>query len=159
MSNSRRIARVAQALREVVSTAILFELRDPRVKKVTVLSVEVAGDLRTAKVYVSIMGDEKEQKLTMHGLDSSRGFVQKRIADRLDLRWTPVLTFIVDDGIKKSLEASRILHELALEREAEEGTLDSDLELAPDDDSPSGEPSDVDLDTPTATSESSPDSG
>lgn len=111
--SSRRTAKVAEAIREVVSSTILFELRDPRVHNVTVLGVEVPADLRTAKVSVSILGDETEQRLCLHGLNSSRGFIQRKIADKLDLRYTPVLTFVVDDGVKKSIEASRILRELA----------------------------------------------
>jgi len=110
--SSRRTAKVAQAIRQVVSSAILFELRDPRVKNVTVLHAEVAGDLRTAKVYVSILGDEKTEQLSMKGLEAARGWIQSRIADELQLRLTPVLTFVVDHGIKKSIEVSRLLREL-----------------------------------------------
>lgn len=117
--NTRRTAKVAEAVREVVSTAILFELRDPRVQQVTVLHVEVPTDLRTAKVYVSVLGDDAAQRLSLHGLNSSRGFLQQRIADKLDLRYTPVLTFVLDDAVKKSIEASRILREL----EEREGPL------------------------------------
>jgi ribosome-binding factor A len=116
--NTRRTAKVAEAIREVVSTSILFELRDPRVQNVTVLSVQVPADLRSARVYVSILGDEKEQRLCLHGLESSRGFLQKQIANRLDLRWTPVLSFVVDDGVKKSIEAARILREIQEEEPA-----------------------------------------
>lgn len=116
--STRRTAKVAEAIREVVSSSILFELRDPRVQSVTVLGVEVPSDLRSAKVAISIMGSETDQRLCLHGLNSSRGFLQRRIADKLDLRYTPVLTFVVDDGIKKSLEASRILRELEEERAA-----------------------------------------
>jgi ribosome-binding factor A len=128
---------VAEAIREVVSSTILFELRDPRVQHVTVLHVEVPTDLRTAKVYISILGDETEQRLCLHGLNSARGFLQRQIADRLDLRYTPVLTFVVDDGIKKSIEASRILRELA-EREGTAAPVASDdapAEPPPPDDS------------------------
>lgn len=109
--NSRRLARASEAVREVVSTTILFELRDPRVKQVTVLGAEVAKDLRTAKVYVSVMGDAKQQSLTMHGLESARGFIQSKIAERLDTRYTPVLTFVLDQGVKRSIEISRMLRE------------------------------------------------
>jgi ribosome-binding factor A len=108
---SRRIARASEAVREVVSTTILFELRDPRVKNVTVLGAEVAPDLRTAKVYVSVMGDAKAQSLSMHGLESARGFIQSKIAERLDTRYTPVLKFVLDPSVKKSIETSRILRE------------------------------------------------
>ena len=82
--SSRRIAKVAEALRECVSTTVLFELKDPRVRNVTVLRTEVSPDLRSARVYVSVMGDEKTQALSMHGLRAARGFIQSKIADRLD---------------------------------------------------------------------------
>jgi ribosome-binding factor A len=113
---NRRTARVAEAIREVVSTTILFGLRDPRIRNVTVLSVEVPGDLRSAKVHVSVMGEDKVVRLSMAGLNAARGFIQSKIAERLDLQYTPVLTFVLDDGLKKSVEAARILRELAEER-------------------------------------------
>jgi ribosome-binding factor A len=107
--SSRRTAKVAEALRECVSTTILFALKDPRVKNVTVLRTEVSPDLRSARVYVSVMGDEKEQALSMHGLRSARGFIQSQIADRLELRYTPVLSFILDPGVKLSVAASAVI--------------------------------------------------
>src|SRR5690349_12034274 len=107
--SSRRIAKVAQALREVISTTVLFGLKDPRVKNVTVLRTEVSPDLRSAKVYVSVLGDEKTRALSMHGLRSARGFIQSRIAERLDTRYTPVLQFVLDPGVKLSVEASAII--------------------------------------------------
>ena len=122
---SRRVARLSQAVREVVSTAILFHLRDPRIKNVTVLRVEVAADVRTAKVYVSVLGTEKERALCLHGLNASRGFIQSRVADRIETRYTPVLKFVIEDaGSSQAEEAARILQELDDERrehEAESG--------------------------------------
>lgn len=109
---SRRTARVSEAVRQTVSMAILTDLRDPRIQNVTVTKVDVAGDLRTAKVYVSIMGDEAKQKLCLHGLDSARGYLQAKVADRMQTRYTPVLRFVLDDGVKKSIEAARILREV-----------------------------------------------
>lgn len=116
--NSRRTLRVAEAIRETVSTLVLFELRDPRVKNVTVLGAEVSGDLKHAKVYVSVMADEKHQHLAMHGLNSARGFLQSKIADRLQLRYTPILKFVLDQGVKKSVEASQILREVLPESDS-----------------------------------------
>lgn len=110
---SRRTERVGEAIREVVSTAVLFEVKDPRVKGVTVIGCDVSGDLRNAKVRVSIMGTDAERKLCMHGLNSSAGFLQRKIADRLELRFTPILTIVEDDSIKKSLEMSRLIRETA----------------------------------------------
>lgn len=122
---SRRVARVAEAVREQVSTSILFELKDPRVKNVTVTRVEVSGDLRNAKVYVSIMGSEKEQSLTMHGLNSARGFLQAKVADRVKTRYTPQLTFVLDQGVKRSIEAARIIREALSEDQTAAGGDDS----------------------------------
>jgi ribosome-binding factor A len=109
--SSRRTQRASEAIRETVSTAVLFELRDPRIKNVTVLTAEVSGDLRNAKVYVSVMGDMKRQALTMKGLDAARGFIQAKVADRLQTKTTPVLQFVLDQGVKKSIEAARFLRE------------------------------------------------
>ena len=109
---SRRTEKLARLIRESVSTAVLFEVRDPRVQNVTVLGADVAGDLRSAKVRVSVLGGEREEKLALHGLESARGFLQKRLNDRVDLRYTPILSFEVDHSVKKSLEASRILREI-----------------------------------------------
>lgn len=117
--NTRRTAKVAAAVRQVVSSVILFELRDPRVRNVTVLRTEVAEDLRTAKVYVSVMGDDTEQRLALHGLNSARGFIQSKIADELQLRLTPVLSFVLDQGVKKSIEVSRALRALQPETPGE----------------------------------------
>jgi ribosome-binding factor A len=108
---SRRMAKVAQAILESISTTILFQMRDPRVKNVTILRVEPSQDLRTAKVYVSILGDKKQQELTLHGLDSARGFIQSKVADRIQTRQTPVLKFILDTSVKKSADISTIIDE------------------------------------------------
>jgi len=109
---SRRTERVSEAIREVVSRAILFELKDPRVSGVTVTRGEVTGDLRHAKVYVSIMGTETEQRLSLRGLESARGFLQRKVAERLETRYTPHIEIVLDDSIKKSLEMSRILRDV-----------------------------------------------
>ena len=92
--------------------AILAELRDPRVADVTVTGVEVTPDLRSAKVHVSVMGDETKQRLCLHGLTNSAGFLQSKLADSIETRYTPRLTFVLDQGVKKSLEVARILREV-----------------------------------------------
>ena len=96
--------------------AILTELRDPRVQNVTVLGVEVMPDMREAKVAVSIMGTPTQQQTALRGLQNAAGFIQSRIADRIETRYTPRLTFVKDDGIKKSMAVSEILEKLAAER-------------------------------------------
>src|SRR3954451_19195259 len=108
---AHRMARAAEAIREVASETILFELRDPRVKGVTVTRAEVSADLQHAKVYVSLMGTTQEQRRTMHGLRHATGYVQSKLAKRLQTRFTPVVQFVVDEGVKKSLEMTRLLNE------------------------------------------------
>jgi len=103
-------------IREVVSETILRELRDPRIRNVTVLGAEVSSDLRYAKVRVSVRGDDKQASLTMHGLNSARGFLQSKVAEYIKARYTPELRFILDQGISKSIETSRILSELNQEQ-------------------------------------------
>ena len=92
--------------------AILADLNDPRIANVTVTRVEVSGDMREAKVYVSVMGEEKEQQLCMHGLRSAAGFLQAKIARRIDTRYTPRIEFVLDRGVKQSIEIHRILDEV-----------------------------------------------
>jgi ribosome-binding factor A len=108
---SHRLARIAEVVRETAATAILFDLKDPRVKNVTVTRAEVSGDLQHAKVYVSVMGSEKDQKLTMHGLKSAAGYIQTKVADQLTTRFVPHITFVIDEGVKKSIEVARLLRE------------------------------------------------
>ena len=109
---SRRTLKAAEAIREVVSLAILTEIRDPRVQDVTVTHVEVSPDMRHAKVHVSIMGDETKQRLSLRGLEHASGFLQQKVAHRIDTRYTPRIRFVLDKGVKHSLEVSRILGEL-----------------------------------------------
>ena len=109
---SRRAQKVAEAIREVVGMAILAELNDPRIQNVTVTYVEVSGDLRLAKVHVSVMGDEVKQNLSLRGLQSAAGFLQSKCAKRINTRYTPKIEFYLDQGVKNSIEISRILKEV-----------------------------------------------
>jgi ribosome-binding factor A len=106
---SRRLQKAAEAIREVVSMAILSDLKDPRIRDVTVTYVEVSPDMRQAKVHVSVMGDEGRQQLSLRGLQNAAGFLQTKVAKRIDTRYTPRLTFVLDLGVKHSIEISRIL--------------------------------------------------
>jgi len=117
--NSRRLLKAAEAIREVVSWAILVELKDPRISDVTVTYVEVTPDMRQARVHVSVMGDDKKQQLCLRGLESARGFLQSKVAQRIDTRYTPRLRFMLDRGVKHSVEVARILREVLPDSAAE----------------------------------------
>jgi ribosome-binding factor A len=106
------LLKAAEAVREVVSMAILTQVRDPRVKDVTVTRVEMLPDMRSAVVYVSVMGNDTKQELALRGLNSSAGFLQAQIAERIETRYTPRLTFKLDGGVKRSLEIARVLDEV-----------------------------------------------
>ncbi len=130
--SSRRVLKAAQAIREVVSMAIIADLKDPRIKDVTVTLVEVAPDMRQAKVHVSVMGDESKQGLCIRGLQSSAGYLQQKVGNRIDTRYTPRLQFVLDKGIQHALLVTRILEEvLPAEREQQEqaasNSVDSDV--------------------------------
>ena len=107
--SSHRIAKAAEAVREVVSMAILTDIKDPRVQDVTVTFVEMTPDMRQAKVHVSVMGNETKQRLSLAGLKSAAGFLQSKVAKRIDTRYTPRLEFVLDLGVKKSIEIAEIL--------------------------------------------------
>src|SRR3954467_9864966 len=85
---SRRTAKAAEAIREVVGMSILTDLKDPRIRDVTVTYVEVSPDMRQARVHVSIMGDDTKAKLSLRGLQNSAGFLQSKVAKRIDTRYT-----------------------------------------------------------------------
>ncbi len=112
MTASRRVLKVASAIREVVSMAILTEIKDPRVHDVTVTFVEVSPDLRNAKIHVSVMGTMPQQKTVLAGLQNAAGFLQQKVGRRIETRYTPRLKFVLDQGVKKSIEVSRILREV-----------------------------------------------
>ena len=130
--SSRRVQKAAEAIREVVSMAILAELKDPRIRDVTVTYVEVSPDLRHAKVHVSVMGDDAHQKLSLRGLQSAAGFLQAKIAERIDIRYTPRLSFLLDQGVKRSIAVAQILQQVlppqkAAAEEEESATADHDF--------------------------------
>jgi ribosome-binding factor A len=142
---SRRTQKAAEAIREVVSMAILTQLKDPRVRDVTVTYVEVTPDMRQAKVHVSVMGDETKQKLSLRGLQNSAGFLQSLVAKRIDTRYTPRLVFELDLGVKRSIEISQILQSVLPRPEESEQTSDS-ADLDPAEGEPAEGSSDVEPD-------------
>ena len=110
--SSRRVLKAAQAIREVVSIAIITDLRDPRIENVTVTKVEVSGDIRHARIHVSIMGSETNSQQVLKGLNNASGFLQRKVANRIDTRYTPKLQFVQDEGLKHSLKVTKILDEV-----------------------------------------------
>ena len=130
--SSRRQLKAAEAIREVVATSILTDLRDPRIRDVTVLAVEVTPDMREAKVSVSVMGAEPQQQLSLRGLQNAAGFLQSKIAAKIETRYTPKLRFVLDQGIKNVAAVSEILERIRREQ-AGENTDDAEDQQVPSD--------------------------
>ena len=106
--------RINQEVQKELSTLIMRELKDPRIHMMTsVTHVEVAPDLKTAKVYVSILGSEDELKDTIKGLKSAAPFLRSQLAKSINLRNTPELIFIEDQSIAYGIEMSKRIDNLA----------------------------------------------
>jgi len=103
--------RVDEAVRAVLSEAITTDLKDPRVGFVTVTSVKTSPDLRHARVYVSVLGDEVVRAASLDGLESARGFLQGRVAGELRLKHTPTLEVVYDETIERGMRISELLDE------------------------------------------------
>jgi ribosome-binding factor A len=108
---AQRMRRVNELMREVIGSAIATELEDPRIGFVTVTSVDTSPDLRTARVYVSVLGDEAEREATLVGLRSSHGVLQSTIARQTRFKRTPTLTFHYDDTPERGVRISRLLED------------------------------------------------
>ena len=103
-----RMRRVDEAVRAVLSEEIATHLKDPRIGFVTVTGVKTSPDLRHARVYVSVLGDEAVRAATLEGLKSAHGYLQKRIAAQLTLKHTPSLTFEYDPSIDRGMRVTAL---------------------------------------------------
>lgn len=117
---STRPARVAEAIRRLVSEIIHNELKDPRVTGlITITKVEVTPDLRLAKIYYSVLGDDKKKKLVTQGLKSAKNFIRKRIGDELKLRYAPDISLLIDERFEYKERIDKILDKI--HREEKDG--------------------------------------
>ncbi len=111
--NSIKNTRInGEVLREL-SNIIRGEIKDPRINPMTsVVAVEVAPDLKTAKAYISVLGDEESQKNTLAGLKSAEGYIRRELARNINLRNTPQITFILDQSIEYGVKMSKIINDV-----------------------------------------------
>jgi ribosome-binding factor A len=112
---SDRMRRVDEAVRQVLSDAVAQDLQDPRIGFVTMTSVKTSPDLRHARVYVSVLGDDAERAATLAGLQSAHGVLQRRLARELRMKRTPTLEFLYDETTDRAMHLEEILR-----REAQE---------------------------------------
>jgi ribosome-binding factor A len=109
---TERMRRVNEAIRETLAEA-LVELKDPRIGFVTVTGVETSPDLRHARVYVSVLGNERKREQSLEGLESAHGVLQSRLASELRMKRTPQLTFQYDPTVAEGVRMTKLIDELA----------------------------------------------
>ena len=109
---SHRPERLAEAIKKEVSDMLKNELKDPRIGFATITGVRVAGDLRYAKIFVSVLGSQEEQKLTQEALDKAAGFIRSELGKRIRLRYTPELTFVSDKSIEHGTRIMDLLEKV-----------------------------------------------
>ena len=114
----RRVGRIEEQLRIELSEIIEREIADPRIGLVTVTAVKVSPDLRHARVFVSVLGDEQQRKKTMQGLSSAATYARRSLSQRLHhLRRIPELTFAYDDSIETGNRIEELLDKIKPENE------------------------------------------
>jgi len=141
---SRRCLRVAEQIKQIASRVILYELADPRVGFVTVTEVDVAPDMRSAQVKLTVLGDETRGRLCLAAVRRAAGRIQGEVNRELGMKILPRLHFVIDDSVKKSVEISRLLHQAAseyrapaegeAEGQAEQGETEKKTEAEPGED-------------------------
>jgi ribosome-binding factor A len=104
-----RMRRVNEAVREVVSSHISGDLKDPRIGFVTVTGVETTPDLRHARVYVSVLGEESRRNDALDGLRSAAGFLQAQVGQELRIKRTPTLEFVYDESVDRGMRITELL--------------------------------------------------
>ena len=113
--------RINSEVMKELANIIRGEIKDPRIAPMTcVTDVEVAPDLKTCKVYISVLGDEEKRKDTLAGLKSAEGYIRHQLADRLNLRNTPALTFIADTSTEYGIKMSKLIDEVCNTKEEEQ---------------------------------------
>lgn len=113
----KRLEKVSKIIRSTISDVIQNDLSDPRVRgMVSVTRVELAADLRSGRVYLSILGlDETGSQLCFKGIEHAKGYIQSRLASNLTMKSCPVLSFYLDDSLKKGFKMLQLLDEVAAE--------------------------------------------
>lgn len=123
--NNKRLNRISEEVRRVLSELIYNGLKDPRINKMTtVTKVEVTRDLSFANIYISVLGNEKDKEETLVGLNNAKGFIRSEIAKRIDLRYTPEPIFHLDESIEHGIHLSKLIDEVNKDNSNEEEDTD-----------------------------------
>ena len=111
--NIKRVNRISEEVKKVVSELIYNSIKDPRVSLMTTITkVEVTRDLRYARIFVSVLGNQEEKNNTIIGLQSAKGFIRKEIGSKIDLRYVPEPIFHLDESIEQGIYMSKLIEEV-----------------------------------------------
>ena len=136
--NPYRKEMVCKEIKRVTADLVLKELRDPRLGFVSVTKAEVSSDFKYAKIFFSVMGNERQQKKTMAGLRHAKGFIQKELSRAIRMKSFPEIRFELDDSIEKAFKMTQLLDKLAAERNAQEA-IDAETSVVEKDSSSTDE--------------------
>ena len=114
--SSARPERVQEALRQEISRIVQTEIKDPRLGFLTITGVELTRDLRYARVYFSVLGEEKNKKLALKGLNSAKGYIKGLLSDRIKLRYMPDIEFKIDESLEHTKKILDILDKIKKEK-------------------------------------------
>ena len=136
MSGKNRPERVAQLIHEQMSALLVRGIKDPRVQNVTITGAKISPDLRQARVYWTIRGDELQKELAAKGLATARGWLRREVAQTLGLRVAPDLHFTYDESIDRGMRIEEIIQDLkredALRKSEGEALASLDAEAKPE---------------------------
>ena len=119
--NSIKNTRINSEVQRELANIIRGEIKDPRIHPLTsVVTVEVAPDLKTCKAYISVLGDQEAQEKTLEGLNSAVGYIRRQLAKNLNLRNTPEIRFIIDQSIEYGVHMSKLINENHVEESRED---------------------------------------
>ena len=126
MSNHLRVEKLQELIKQEMGKMLLKDIKDSRIGFVTVTGVEMTGDLREAKIYVSIMGNDEQIKSSLEGLQSALGYIRREIGRRIKIRFTPEISFALDKSLDYSEHIQKLL--LQIEQEGSKNKLEIDNE-------------------------------
>jgi ribosome-binding factor A len=116
-----RPEKVQEALRQEISKIVQAELKDPRLGFITITKVGLTKDLRYARIYFSVLGDDRAKKNALHGLRSARGFIKNLISDRVKLKFMPEMEFKIDESLEHTQHILGLIDRIKKERGDGEG--------------------------------------
>ncbi len=124
--SSQRAGRVQEAIRQEVSKILHEEIRDPRLGFLTITGVELTNDLRYARIYFSVLGEDKKKRLALKGLNSAKGHIRGLIGDRIKLRYVPDIEFKIDETLARTQHIYDLFEKIKKEREEDAGSNSGD---------------------------------